>query len=192
MPWSAGRSSSLAGDGRRASGLIAGTRLCEYHHQGYAFQGHAHIELEDGSSFDIGPNEAYEIPPGHDAWVVGDDAWIALDWAGMRSFARPVAGSGERVLSTILFTDIVDSTATAASASAMRAWRELLARHNETRPFRAGPIPGPRDRHDGRRVPGALRQLRTSRPRRRRHLPGRQGASASRRAQASTPARSSW
>ena len=111
-------------------GLIAGTRLCEYHHQGYAFQGHAHIELEDGSSFDIGPNEAYEIPPGHDAWVVGDDAWIALDWAGMRSFARPVAGSGERVLSTILFTDIVDSTATAARIGD-GAWRDLLAQHYE-------------------------------------------------------------
>ncbi len=111
-------------------GSIAGTRLCEYHHMGYAFQGHARIELEDGSSFDIGPNEAYEIPPGHDAWVTGDDAWIAIDWAGMRSFARAVAGSGERVLSTILFTDIVDSTATAVRLGDS-AWRELLARHNE-------------------------------------------------------------
>jgi class 3 adenylate cyclase len=111
-------------------GLIAGTRLCEYHHQGYSFQGNARIELEDGSSFEIGPNEAYEIPPGHDAWVVGDDAWIAIDWAGMRSFARPTIGSGERVLSTILFTDIVDSTATAVQLGDA-AWRELLAQHNE-------------------------------------------------------------
>jgi class 3 adenylate cyclase len=111
-------------------GLIAGTRLCEYHHQGYSFSGTAHIELEDGSSFDIGPNEAYEIPPGHDAWVVGEDAWVAIDWAGMRSFARPVVGSGERILSTILFTDIVESTATAERLGDA-AWRELLARHNE-------------------------------------------------------------
>ena len=48
----------------------------------------------------------------------------------MRTFARPVAGSGERVLSTILFTDIVDSSATAVRLGDA-AWRELLARHNE-------------------------------------------------------------
>ncbi len=111
-------------------GPIAGTTLCEYHHMGYSMQGRAHIALEDGSSYEIGPNEAYEIPPGHDAWVVGDDAWIAIDWAGMRSFARPAVGSGERILSTILFTDIVDSTATAERLGDA-AWRDLLAQHNE-------------------------------------------------------------
>ncbi len=111
-------------------GLIAGTRWCEYHHQGYSFQGTAHIALEDGSSFEIGPNEAYEIPPGHDAWVVGDDAWVAIDWAGMRSFARPVVGSGERILSTILFTDIVDSTSTAERLGDA-TWRDLLGQYYE-------------------------------------------------------------
>ena len=111
-------------------GPIAGTASCEYHHMGYSMQGRAHIALEDGSSYEIGPNEAYEIPPGHDAWVVGDDAWIAIDWAGMRSFARPAVGSGERILSTILFTDIVDSTATAERLGDA-AWRDLLAQHNE-------------------------------------------------------------
>lgn len=111
-------------------GPIAGTPLCEYHHMGYSMQGTAHIALDDGSAYEIGPNEAYEIPPGHDAWVVGDDAWIAIDWAGMRSFARPVVGSGERILSTILFTDIVDSTATAERLGDA-AWRDLLAQHNE-------------------------------------------------------------
>jgi class 3 adenylate cyclase len=48
----------------------------------------------------------------------------------MRSFARPVVGSGERILSTILFTDIVDSTAMAIQLGDA-AWAELLARHNE-------------------------------------------------------------
>jgi class 3 adenylate cyclase len=109
---------------------IAGTRSCEYHHVGYSMEGRARIALDDGSGYEIGPNEAYEIPSGHDAWVVGDDPWIAIDWAGMRSFARPMVGSGERILSTILFTDIVDSTATAERLGDA-AWRDLLAQHND-------------------------------------------------------------
>ena len=111
-------------------GPIAGTRLCEYHHMGYSFQGTVRITLDDGSSFEIQAGEAYEIPPGHDAVVTGEEPWIALDWAGMRAFGRPVAGSGERVLSTILFTDIVESTA-AAERLGDAAWRDLLAQYYE-------------------------------------------------------------
>lgn len=109
---------------------IAGTDLCMYHHLGYCLGGLLHVVLEDGTSLQIGPEEAFEIPPGHDAWVIGDEPWITVDFAGMRSFARPMVGSGERILSTILFTDIVDSTAMAVRLGDA-AWRELLSRHNE-------------------------------------------------------------
>jgi class 3 adenylate cyclase len=109
---------------------IAGTRQCEYHHMGYAIEGSIRVALEDGTSYDIGPNEAYEIPPGHDAWVIGDVDWVSLDWAGMRSFGRPVESRGERTLATILFTDLVDSTAAAAKAGD-GVWRDTLARHNQ-------------------------------------------------------------
>jgi class 3 adenylate cyclase len=109
---------------------IAGTELCEYHHLGYVVSGRFHIEMADGTSLDFGPNMAFEIPAGHDAWVVGDEAWITIDFAGMRSFGRSVVGSGERILTTILLTDIVDSTATAARLGD-GPWRERLAQHNE-------------------------------------------------------------
>ena len=109
---------------------IAGTDLCMYHHLGYCLTGLLHVILEDGTSLEIAAGEAFEIPPGHDAWVVGDEQWITVDFAGMRSFARPTVGTGERVLSTILFTDIVGSTATAVRLGDA-AWRELLSRHNE-------------------------------------------------------------
>ena len=109
---------------------VAGTALCMYHHLGYCLTGRLECTLEDGTSLIISAGEAFEIPPGHDAWVIGDEPWISVDFAGMRSFARPVVGSGERILSTILFTDIVDSTAMAVSLGDA-AWRELLSRHYE-------------------------------------------------------------
>ena len=109
---------------------IAGTDLCEYHHLGYCLTGRFHVVMRDGTELEIGPNQVFEIPSGHDAWVVGDEPWITVDFAGMRSFARPTIGSGERILATLLFTDIVDSTATAERIGD-RAWREKLAEHNE-------------------------------------------------------------
>jgi class 3 adenylate cyclase len=109
---------------------IAGTELCEYHHLGYVLGGTFHVVMADGTSLDIGPHTAFEIPAGHDAWVVGDEPWITIDFAGMRSFGRSVVGSGERILTTILLTDIVDSTAIAERLGDS-PWRERLAQHNE-------------------------------------------------------------
>ena len=109
---------------------IAGTDLCEYHHLGYCISGRFRVEMPDGTEMEIPPNHVYEIPPGHDAWVVGDEPWIAIDWAGMRSFARPMAGRGERIVATLVFTDIVASTEIAERLGD-DAWRELLAQHNE-------------------------------------------------------------
>lgn len=107
-----------------------GTDRCLYHHVGVVLSGALHVELADGSELDIGPNTVFEIPPGHDAWVVGDDPWVALDFAGARAYARPVIGSGERILVTLLFTDIVESTAMLERVGD-KAWRELLSQHQE-------------------------------------------------------------
>jgi class 3 adenylate cyclase len=123
---------------------IAGTELCEYHHLGYVVGGTFHVVMADGTSLDIGANTAFEIPPGHDAWVVGDEPWITIDFAGMRSFGRSVLGSGERIVATLLLTDIVDSTAMAERVGD-GAWRELLAQHNERIRFQL-------DRFRGREV----------------------------------------
>ncbi len=109
---------------------VAGTKLCQYHHLGVILSGTLHVVLEDGTEMELGPEGAYEIPPGHDAWVIGDEPWVALDFAGMRAYGRPTMGTGDRVLKTILFTDIVDSTARATGLGD-GGWRELLSRHNE-------------------------------------------------------------
>ncbi|MDQ6682688.1 MAG: hypothetical protein M3Y88_05370, partial [Chloroflexota bacterium] len=109
---------------------IAGTNYCEYHHLGYCISGRFRVEMRDGTELEIGPNQAFEIPSGHDAWVVSDEPWVTVDFAGMRSFARPTVGAGERIVATLLFTDIVDSTAMAERLGD-GAWRERLAQHNE-------------------------------------------------------------
>lgn len=109
---------------------IAGTDRCMYHHLGYVVSGRLHVTLEDGSEADIGPEEVFEIPPGHDAKVVGDETWIAIDFRGARSYARPLASSADRILATVMFTDIVNSTEQLRTMGDT-AWRNVLDQHNE-------------------------------------------------------------
>jgi class 3 adenylate cyclase len=108
----------------------AGTERCMNHHLGVTLQGRLRVEMPDGTEMEIGPGDVFEIPPGHDAWVVGDGPWVSVDFWAMRTYARAEEDHGERILATILFTDIVDSTATAERLGDVR-WREVLAIHNE-------------------------------------------------------------
>jgi class 3 adenylate cyclase len=105
---------------------IAGTDWCEYHHLGLMIQGRVHFLTPDGLEMEIGEGELYEILPGHDAWTVGDIPVVQYDFAGMRTFALPAAGRSERILATLVATDIVDSTATAERVGPA-AWRTMLA-----------------------------------------------------------------
>jgi class 3 adenylate cyclase len=122
---------------------LAGTSLCQYHHVGVCIAGRLGTRLEDGTTSEIGPGMVFEIPPGHDGWVVGDETFVAYDVAGVRSFAR-VDERTQRVLGALLFTDIVDSTALAESMGPTR-WRELVGMHNERIQFEL-------DRYRGRLV----------------------------------------
>lgn len=109
---------------------IAMTELCEYHHIGVTISGTVHVQMRDGAELDITPDTAYEIPPGHDAWVVGDEPYVTYDFAGMRGFLVPPDVTGERILATILFTDVVDSTASAERMGDHR-WRKVIADHDD-------------------------------------------------------------
>ncbi|MBN6058433.1 cupin domain-containing protein [Nonomuraea sp. RK-328] len=61
---------------------IAGTESCEIHHNGFVAKGRLRIRMDDGTEAEIGPGEVFVAPPGHDAWVVGDEAAIVFDFAG--------------------------------------------------------------------------------------------------------------
>jgi class 3 adenylate cyclase len=108
---------------------MAGTNLCQYHHVGVCIAGRLGTRLEDGTTNEIGPGMVFEIPPGHDGWVIGEETFVAYDVAGVRSFAR-ADEAAQRVLGAVLFTDIVESTGLAESLGPAR-WRELVAAHNE-------------------------------------------------------------
>jgi len=90
---------------------IAGTETCKVRHVGHVISGQLHVEADDGSSLDILPGDAYEIPPGHDAWVVGNEPFVTFEFASSRTFAAAPVDLGESILATLLFTDIVGSTA---------------------------------------------------------------------------------
>jgi hypothetical protein len=60
---------------------IMGTASCQMPHTGVVLSGRWHFEMDDGTGLDLGPGDAYAIPPGHDAWVLGDDPVHTLDWA---------------------------------------------------------------------------------------------------------------
>jgi len=108
---------------------IVGTELCEYHHVGIQISGRWICRGRDGIEVEIGPGEVYDIAPGHDSWVVGDEPCVNIDFQGVAGWGLPPA-PGERVLTTILFTDIVDST-TAAERMGDRRWATLLMQHSE-------------------------------------------------------------
>lgn len=111
----------------RDVGPIAGTRSCQIHHQGVVLRGQLHVETDAGEVGDLRINDVYDIPPGHDAWVVGNDPLEAIEFASARLFAAPA--DGDRVLAALLFTDIVDSTSHLKRLGDS-AWRELLLEHN--------------------------------------------------------------
>jgi quercetin dioxygenase-like cupin family protein len=70
---------------------IVKTESCQSHHIGYAISGMLKVVSEDGEEKEITPGSAYEIMPGHDAWVIGDEAFTALELSQdtVVRYARP-------------------------------------------------------------------------------------------------------
>lgn len=107
---------------------VVGTETCQVRHVGMAMRGRLHVILDEGSEYQIQVGDVYHIPPGHDAWVVRDEPYECVEWMGARSWITPLGALADRVLATLVFTDMVDSTGTARRLGE-RAWRELLTVH---------------------------------------------------------------
>lgn len=84
--------------------------------------------MDRGELHEFAPNDVIELPPGHDAWVVGDDPVVLIDISGNASdFGLPSPPS--RAIATMVMTDIVNSTPTALTLGDA-AWKQRLAAHN--------------------------------------------------------------
>ena len=68
---------------------IAGTASCQAAHAGYVISGRMHVVMDDGSEADFGPSDVMIVPSGHDAWTVGDEACVVIDWQGFADYAKP-------------------------------------------------------------------------------------------------------
>jgi hypothetical protein len=59
---------------------VVGTESCQAAHLGYVVSGRIHIAQADGTEADLGAGDSYYIAPGHDAWVVGDEPFVGLEF----------------------------------------------------------------------------------------------------------------
>ena len=108
---------------------LAGTASCELYHRGVVLSGRMGVRTDEGEQLVIRPNQVFDLPPGHVTWVDGDEVLVMVDWAGGIGFdMRP--GEEARVLATILFTDIVDSTARARDAGDT-SWKRTVVMHED-------------------------------------------------------------
>ena len=107
-----------------------GTEFCEARHVGVSLAGKLRVSLEDGSEFDIDQGQVFLIPSGHDIWVVGDEPATTIEWAGALSWHPGPETVRERVLVTVLMSDIVESTTTAQRLGDKR-WNQLLRAHDD-------------------------------------------------------------
>ena len=105
------------------------TPSCQIRHLGVCLTGTMHVACDDGSEMDVNAGDAFEIPPGHDAWIVGDVTYTAIEFASARTFGVFEEDETERILTTVLFTDIVDSTPLVERLGDV-AWKKLLLEHN--------------------------------------------------------------
>jgi class 3 adenylate cyclase len=122
-----------------------GGEWCEARHVGVVLSGRFAIAMRDGTNLEFGPDDVFEIPPGHDGWTVGDEPSVQIEWSGLRAFAGfRLTGTSNRALVTLLFTDLVDSTAM-VNRLGDTAWRDLLSNHYEA-------VRAELDRHGGREV----------------------------------------
>lgn len=68
---------------------VAGTDSCQVDHIGVVLSGQLHVVHEDGTETDVRAGEVYRIAPGHDAWVVGDEPAVNVEFQGAAHFAQP-------------------------------------------------------------------------------------------------------
>jgi class 3 adenylate cyclase len=104
---------------------------CQARHVGIVISGRMGVLFEDGTTVEFGPDDVYEIPPGHDGYTIGHERCELLEWSGLRAFTGYRSSSQARALATLLFTEIAHSAAVASRLGEV-PWREARSTYFET------------------------------------------------------------
>lgn len=67
---------------------IAGTDSCQAAHVCYYVSGRMAVRMDSGEELEYGPGDVGVIPAGHDAWIVGDESCVLIDWQGFGDYAK--------------------------------------------------------------------------------------------------------
>ncbi|MEI7860875.1 MAG: cupin domain-containing protein [Actinomycetes bacterium] len=67
---------------------IAGTDSCQAAHAGYIISGRLKVVMDNGDAMEFGPGDFMECPAGHDAWTLGYEACVVIDWQGFADYAK--------------------------------------------------------------------------------------------------------
>lgn len=70
---------------------LVNTKSCEAPHFQYHIAGVLRVRMDDGSEFDCKPGDISRLPTGHDAWVVGNEPVVVVDFQGMLDYAKEAA-----------------------------------------------------------------------------------------------------
>ena len=70
---------------------IAGTDSCQATHLMYILSGRMHVAMADGTEADVGAGDVVSIAPDHDAWVLGDEPCVSVDFGGYAQYAQPAS-----------------------------------------------------------------------------------------------------
>jgi mannose-6-phosphate isomerase-like protein (cupin superfamily) len=63
---------------------VVNTNSCQLAHTQYAISGRLRVRMDDGTEQEFGPGDAIYIPPGHDAWVVGNEPFVAVEFTAAK------------------------------------------------------------------------------------------------------------
>ena len=66
---------------------IAGTPACQVSHLGLVLSGRAMVRMDDGRELELKPGDLFEVGPGHDSWVVGEEPYVSIHFLGADQYA---------------------------------------------------------------------------------------------------------
>ena len=69
-------------------GSAQGQTSCQVAHVGFVLSGRNRVVMDDGQVIDLAPGDLFEIGPGHDSWVLGDEPYVSIHLMGAETYAR--------------------------------------------------------------------------------------------------------